>query len=277
MSMIYTYTWSHLLLLATMCGCTDTEDTVTDNWVAMLENQQKQMFPFTLWPLTYRTSTMIASPGMSSPSLIHISFGKETKNECNVTIKFYKSNEVLVICFQCPDKFQSTLLKQNSIVTVYDKVNLKTMKVLTKLQEENEDKDQDIKCIICTGYGMGATFATLMAHDLAKDFEEEAAFWESDTPRTTVDCVSFSMPEMGNEEYWREFDSLVDEHITVRHTEDVDIKFPKSCLFVGNKEKPVPTIKSIKGKHPIEPEKITRVPCERYMEDIDKKVSTLLF
>lgn len=279
MSMIYRYTWSHILLLANICGCKDTEETVTDNWVKMLENQHEQTFPFTLWPLTYRTSTMIASPGMSSPSILNISYGKrENKNSapstCEVTVKFYKSNEVLIICFQCNDNSQEILNDKTAIVKVYDKVNIKTMKVLTMFQDVEPDKE--LKCIICTGYGMGATFATLMAHDLAREFDDEAHFLELKAPKTSVDCVCFSMPEMGNEDYWKEFESLVDKHITIRHMDEEDITFPKSCMFIGNKRTPVPNTKALKGI-PLDKSqvgtRVTRVPCERYMEDIDKKVS----
>ena len=270
--MHYQYTWNHIVLLAHICGCKDTKETVTDNWVRILENQQQKMFPFTLWPLTYRTSTMIASPAMSSPSMANIS----SKNVCEVTTKFYKSNDVLIICFQCSEHWKKNLLSdQGNIVAMYDKVNTKTMKMLSKCQDENPE--QEIKCIICTGYGMGATIATLLAHDLAREFDEEAKFLGLENPKTTVDCVCFSMPEMGNDEYWNDFKSVVDEHITIRHTEETAIKFPTPSAFIGNANHD-----NLSNNHNTNNDKCNnhntktktiQVSCRRYMEDIEKMLT----
>ena len=63
------FSWSHLKLFAQMCNCEDDQNNVTENWIQMLENQHQSVFPFTLWPLTYRTSAVILSSSLSTPKL----------------------------------------------------------------------------------------------------------------------------------------------------------------------------------------------------------------
>ena len=296
-SMIYRYTWGHILLFAQMCNCDDTNETVTDNWVNMLENHHEKMFPFTLWPLTYRTSAVIASPCLLSPFVTNVVLQKGQPDQARVVVKFYRSNEVIVMCFQhigehnpvcsemCTFESGSKLVKGHgehssdnnkslvpcSIMSIYSKVKKKSMIELYKCRE-NDGKS--IKCIICTGYDIGAVLASFMACDLANDFKMEAEFMELDEPIISVDCISFSNPGFGNETYWSEFDSLVDEHINIKHLEEPPIKDAK-VVFVGNRDVPLKT----KPKFMMRSRSVkkilnhNKVPCQRYLEDIDKKIN----
>ena len=84
--MKYKYTWSHLKLFAQICGYPDTSSTIGENWVKILEKQQEQVFPFTLWPLTYRTSTLMASPAILTPTVSNIN-----THSCEMIVKLYRS------------------------------------------------------------------------------------------------------------------------------------------------------------------------------------------
>ena len=294
---MYRYTWSHILLFAQMCNCDDTNETVTDNWVSMLENQHEKVFPFTLWPLTYRTSAVIASTCLLSPFVTNVVLQKGLPDQSRVVVKFYRSNEVIIMCFQhvgehhssCTEMctFQGRMTKGHgehssndkqslvpcSIMNIYTKVKRKAMIELYKCRE-NDGKS--IKCIICTGYDIGSVLASFMACDLANDFKMEAEFMELENPLISVDCVSFSNPGVGNDKYWKEFDSLVDEHLNIKHHEEIPIKDPK-VVFVGNKDVPLKTrpklmmrsLSTLSSKKPF----VDKVPCERYLEDIDKKIN----
>ena len=113
-----------------------------------------------------------------------------------------------------------------------------------------------------------------MACDLANDFKMEAEFMELEEPLISVDCVSFSNPGFGNETYWSEFDSLVDEHLNVKHLEERPIK-NTNVLFVGNRDVPLKTRPKLMMKSRSVRNIFThnKVPCQRYLEDIDKKIN----
>lgn len=296
--MLYTYTWNHILLFAQMCNCTDTKSTVTENWVKMLENQQERLFPFTLWPLTYRTSAVIASTSLLSPSVV------TTKKDdpCRVVLKIYRSNDVIIMCFQhvgshegdsCPQlcKFNTDSMSEGhgehcsnkdlslvpcGLMNMYSRIKKKAMIELTKFRS-GEESGRSFSCIVCTGYEIGAVLATFMASDLANEFKSEAEFMGLEQPMISVDCVCFSIPAVANEKYWEEFDSLVDEHVSVKHNEEFTVEHPKPIVFVGNKPVPLKT----KGKHFIKLSRIktktqgqvASVPCLRYVEDIDRTLS----
>lgn len=91
--MIYKYTRNHLKLFAQICGCDDSSSSIGENWIKILEKQQEQTFPFTLWPLTYRTSTLMASPSIINPTISNI----RLNHACEMRVKFYRSNEVIVV------------------------------------------------------------------------------------------------------------------------------------------------------------------------------------
>ena len=273
--MIYTYTWNHVLLFAQMCNCEDTKATVTGNWVKMLEYQQEQLFPFTLWPLTYRTSAVIASTSLLSPTVATVK-----KDNCQVVVKIYRSNDVIIMCFQhvgnhagssCPElcKFNSDAIKKGhgihssdkryplvpcGLMNTYSRIKKKAMIELIKFRSTRE-QGNDFSCILCTGYEIGGILATFMACDLANEFKSEAEFMGLSQPTITVDCVCFSMPKVANDIYWDEFESVV---------------------FVGNKEVPLKTKKKLRMKFDFNfSKKVTSVPCSRYIEDIDQKIKVL--
>lgn len=296
--MIYTYTWNHVLLFAQMCKCEDTNATVTENWVKMLEHQQEQLFPFTLWPLTYRTSAVIASTSLLSPSVATVS-NKKGEDDCQVVVKIYRSNDVIIMCFQhvgnhagssCPElcKFNSDAIKKGhgthssdqkhplvpcSLMNIYSRIKKKAMIELMKFRSPGED-GSNFSCIICTGYEIGAILATFMACDLANEFKSEAEFMGLEQPMITVDCVCFSMPKVANDMYWDEFESLVDKHVSVKHTEESLVKNPKAVVFVGNKDVPLKTKKKLTVDFHFNRNngKVRSVPCSRYIEDIDRKI-----
>lgn len=291
--MKYRYSWNHILLFAQMCDCEDTKTTVTENWVKMLEGQQEDVFPFTLWPLTYRTSAVIASTSLLSPSISTVST-KKGEPACQVVLKVYKSNDVIIMCFQhvgdhagstCPElcKFNTDAVKKGhgihsknkrhslvpcGLMNMYSRIKKKAMIELTKVRSHG-----DLSCIICTGYEIGAILATFMACDLANEFKSEAEFMGLDQPMITVDCVCFSIPKVANNKYWEDFDSLVDEHVSVKHREEVLVENPKPVVFVGNKDVPLRTKKlyfiHLNKKSP---PKVRCVPCSRYVEGIDQKL-----
>ena len=295
--MLYRYSWNHILLFAQMCNCQDTRSTVTENWVKMLEGQQESLFPFTLWPLTYRTSAVIASTSLLSPSVSTVS--SKNGDECKVVLKIYKSNDVIIMCFQhvghhegrsCPElcRFNTDTITKGhgvhssnkhhslvpcSLMSMYSRIKKKAMIELTKFRSPHSGHQNDLSCIICTGYEIGAILATFMACDLANEFKSEAEFMGLDQPMIKVDCVCFSMPKVANNKYWEEFESLVDEHVSVKHREETPVDDPKPVVFVGNKDIPLRTKKKlfinlgVKGA-----QNVRCVPCSRYVEDIDHKL-----
>ena len=93
--MKYDYSWNHILLLAKICARIDDEDSVTASWVQTTEEHNRLTFPFTLWPLSYRTCEVTTSPAMCSPVSI-----PSTDSACNYSVKIFKCNEVIIICIQ---------------------------------------------------------------------------------------------------------------------------------------------------------------------------------
>ena len=93
--MKYEYTWSHVLLLATVCGLVEDDDSVTAKWVQITEDHNRRTFPFTLWPLTYRTCEVTTSPAMCSPVRI-----SSSHPACDYDATIIKCNEVVIICIQ---------------------------------------------------------------------------------------------------------------------------------------------------------------------------------
>lgn len=303
--MKYTYTWNHLLLFAQMCNCADTKNTVTENWVSMLESHHEQVFPFTLWPLTYRTSAVIASTSLNSPALASVSSSKKTKSDaddCKVVLKLYSSNEVVIMCFQhvgnhdswCPHMcmFKSDTIKSGhgmhssdkkhplvpcGLMSIYSRIKKKAMLELVKLRDP-EQSNSAFSCIICIGYGIGAVLATFMASDLGNEFKMEAEFMGLDKPNVSVDCVCFSIPEIGNDRYWEKFDSLVDKRVSIKHSDEFHVEKPRPILFVGNRRVPLSRSHTLSflGKKVGKSDKnikVKSVPCARYVQEISKTIN----
>ena len=296
--MIYTYTWNHILLFAQICNCEDTKSTVTENWVKMLESQQETIFPFTLWPLTYRTSAVIASTSLLSPSVTSVSRKSGEDDVCRVLLKIYRSNDVIIMCFQhvgshaasCPElcKFNTDAVTKGhgahssnekhslvpcSLMSLYSKIKKKAMIELMKFRAPGES-GSSFSCIVCTGYGMGAVLATFMACDLANEFKSEAEFMGLEKPTISVDCVCFSIPKIANDTYWEEFGTLVDKRLSVKHKQEIHVDHPQPTIFVGNKDVPLQTKRGffVKMKSARRQQLIPSVPCLRYVEEIEDSI-----
>lgn len=273
----FKHTWNHIKLFAQMCDCQDDDDTVTENWIQMLEKQHESVFPFTLWPLTYRTSAVIFSPSLSSPTVKTLTL---VPQQCRLIVKFYRSNEVIMICFQheslkntrkgshtCPcmkwcryegnnidpnhgqhSNNQKISLVKCAHMTMFSKVKKKVLTELAKYRQQDNDSDnQPITIVICMGYDKGAVLAALTASELASNFKIEAEFLGQECSQVSVDCISFSIPETGNEVYWDDFDKIVDSKIHVKYCEEEWPKCPKTCIFVGNNKYSKRTNFSIMG------------------------------
>lgn len=288
--MKYKYTWNHISLFATICECGDNSRTIGENWINILSNHQDRTFPFTLWPLTYRTSTLMASPSIVSPMMSSIPVQR-----CQMNVKFYRSNEVIVICFIHNDLLDTSTIPEDEEVCnkmcifdticeqspekmhggVHDEIpseetlvscglfytykNIRDV-VMNKLQTcRYQTSDTNVSCILCTGHGVGAAMANFMSIDLASEFKEEQEFMEWDKPCIIVDCVTFSSPiSLGNNNYWAEFESLVDKHIDIRHIhEEGDHVRSIKSLIVGKEEG--------NGKK-------DRVGIDKYIEGINKNI-----
>ena len=287
--MKYNYTWNHISLFATICECGESSHTIGENWINILSNHQDRTFPFTLWPLTYRTSTLMASPSIVSPMISSIPIQK-----CEMNVKFYRSNEVIVICFIHKDLVDNSIIPEDEEVCkqmcIFDTIFTQPIESIHGIHEESPDEteealvscgllntyrhvkkivmnklsicryqpsDSDVSCILCTGHGVGAAMANFMATDLASDFKDEQEFMNQDKPSVVIDCVTFSSPtSIGNNNYWTEFESLVDKHIDIRHIHEEGDH--SRSLVVGKEE----------GENI----KKDRIGIDKYIEDINKKI-----
>ena len=239
--MRHTYTWSHLLLLAKICERVDDGDSVTATWVEIVEKHHEQTFPFTLWPLSYRTCDANTSTSISSP--IRLS-GNEL--ECNYSVKMYRCNEVIIVCVQedaeyshlDPSCNKSCSIEKNfdyfdgnnnfhslrhsnskskplipcNIAHTYFKMKTPTMDSLYELQHGTVD---DIDSIICTGFGKSAILASCLAADISRVYEVEREFLGMDKKRICVDFFGFSSHLKASTAYWDSPDLSIDMYTTV--------------------------------------------------------------
>jgi len=229
--MRYKYTWSHIKILASICECDDTKVTITSNWINLLEEHHRETFPFTLWPLSYRTSTIMASSAICTPKCSNI----DVSVSCTMTVKIYKSNEVMVVCFQHKNKrdgssgsesnceqclgypcvFESVTEAENgenpSLLKTFKKIKSKTSREINKVIHNSSIDGGDISCMIFTGYGIGAAMASFMARDRALSQKKQQEHMNMDTPSIIVDCVTFESPaNLAGDKYWKQMESIVD-------------------------------------------------------------------
>jgi len=280
--MKYKYTWSHLKLFAQICGYSNSESNsnIGENWIEILENQQEMTFPFTLWPLTYRTSALMASPAVFSPTI-----SKFKTHSCEMNVKFYRSNEVIVVCFihksdteveDCTEFCLFDSICENidhkkhieksklddslvacGILTTYKSLKNKIIKQLNKCKSQNTESE--VSCIICVGYGKGGAMANFMSMDLSIEFKELQDFMDEES-EVIVDCVTFSSPSsIGNTKFWSDFESLVDGYIDVQHVTETEKKKRKS-IIIGDTEETV-----LMGRNDVD--------IHTYISEIDKKIN----
>ena len=198
-------TWSHLFLFIKLCDVRPSND-LTAEWVALLEEHHAHSLPFTLWPLTYRTSVVTASSAVESPH--------EFRASDDVNVRFYRSNDVLVVCTSCPDEllskysphaqedychrmaivnttFGTTTFRSHKSIHRYDpreilvpcdffqtycEARTVIMRELIKQLEES-DREGALTSVVCTGFRAGAIQAVYLAYDLAREFEEQRRFY----------------------------------------------------------------------------------------------------
>ena len=239
--MKHNYTWSHLLLLAKICERVDDGDSITASWVEIVEQHHEKTFPFTLWPLSYRTSDATTSPAISSP--VRLS-GDEL--ECNHSVKMYRCNEVIIVCVQEdleyshlePSCSKSCSIENSfdafdgnnnfhslrhstsktkplipcDIAHTYFKMKTLTMDSIYELQHGTTD---NIESIICTGFGKSANLASCLAADISRIYETERTFLGMDKKRICVDYFGFSSYMMASNTYWKAPDLSIDMYMTV--------------------------------------------------------------
>ena len=207
--MKYEYTWSHLLLLAKVCGKIDDDDSATASWVQITEEHNRQTFPFTLWPLTYRTCEVTTSPAMCTP--VHV-------RTTDYSVKVFKANEVVIVCIQdssrggsrdsacshpCLAEFDGdnhtgsgaellwcdavnhvdnhSLSKSEPLLPCHAAHRYNRMK--TKVNDVIYDIQDNVECVICTGYGEAAAMASCVACDMSRSYEAEKEFLGLETVR----------------------------------------------------------------------------------------------
>lgn len=297
--MRYSYTWNHIKILASICECNDTRVTITPNWINILDDHHKTTFPFTLWPLTYRTSTIMVSSALSTPKVSNLSHS----SNCNMTMKLYKSNEVMVICFQHEDNDRScekclnNPLEPNcifsmvnigrhgtdenkSLLRAFDKIKAKSMRNINKLLFESSINGHHTSCIIITGYGIGAAMASFMARELAILQKKEQIHLGLEKPNIAVDCVTFESPSnLAGDKYWKQIENIVDKYVDVQHHDKKRLRSIKECIHEENecssvKIGSVILIDSM-DKYTPDNDIFDDVSIGSYVKEIDKKIYML--
>ncbi|CAM9104896.1 unnamed protein product [Ectocarpus sp. 8 AP-2014] len=244
--MKYEYTWNHLLLLAKVCGKKDDDDSVTASWVQITEEHNRQTFPFTLWPLTYRTCEVTTSPAMCTP--VHV-------RTTDYTVKVFKANEVVIVCIQdsfptgarddecshpCRAEFEvdtgsvdelvsdgtenhvdkHSLSKSEPLLPCHEAHRYNRMK--TKVNDAIYDIQDNVECVICTGYGGAAAIASCVACDMSRSYEVEKEFLGLAAARVVVDFVGFSDRVVASPTYWKQNGASIDRYILVVFEEQAE-------------------------------------------------------
>ena len=240
--MKYEYTWNHLLLLAKLCGKTEDDDSVTASWVQITEEHNRQTFPFTLWPLTYRTCEVTTSPAMCSPVAVRTT---------DYVVKVIKANEVVIVCIQdskqdslrdsvcshpCLAEFvdgdshtgsgdellssdagshvdKHSLSKSEPLLPCHAAHGYNRMK--TKVNDVIYDIQDNIECVICTGFGEAAAMASCVACDMSRSYEAEREFLGLETTRVLVDFVGFSGRVVASPTYWKQNGMSINQYMLI--------------------------------------------------------------
>jgi len=250
--MKYDYTWNHIKLFADMCSRNDTDDNIVQNWVDILEVHHSNTYPFTLWPLTYKQSAVIASPSLISPKVISI---KHTE----LNIKFYASNDIIVVCFYNSGNCELETTK--SVIR-----GIKKQIMIYLMEHRGDEANMELMSIIFVGYGTESTLAILMSLDIGKELAKEADFMEEGENIITVDCVTFSTPNIPDE-IWLNFTQIVDTNINIIHTSDHKPKPPVTCILIGGHIDGTPSLKNILKK-----KKTQKITINVYIDAIIQKI-----
>lgn len=278
--MLLTYTWNHIKLLASICHTIDTQTTVTDNWMRLLDLHHMSTFPFTLWPITYRNSAVFASTAFVSPRVVSIS-------DSDVHIKFYISNDVMVICFQNsggsdtgygygeeneggeggkkpPDQYTKRFIKSVR------------GKIAKEMSRPRESGDIPLKYVICVGYNTEAVLAILMSIEIVERINAESEFFgKTDEAKVKVDCVTFSVPSVMSD-IWKKFSEMVDRNINIVHASDTRPKIPVNPIIVGSVHDSRPTSIMSSSIKNLLPARKSRTPSgvsiQKYIEALQKNI-----
>lgn len=235
------YTWNHILLFAQICGQIDDEDSATASWVRITEEHNKQTFPFTLWPLTYRTCEVTTSPAMCTP--IHL---PSTDAMCDYNVKLIKCNEVVIICIQ--ENSCGSWCRHPCRADLGGTVDEETGEADTEVSFDNHEGQHSnatdeplLPChaahcyhrmktdinnafyaiqdgtetVVCIGHGAGAAMASCLASDMSQTYEAEKEFLGLERRRVAVDFVGFSDNVVASPAYWDECSHHVDKYICI--------------------------------------------------------------
>lgn len=259
----------------------DTKNTITDNWMNLLDTHHRNSFPFTLWPITYRNSAVFASTAFVSPRIVSIPNSK-------VQIKFYNSNDIMVICFQNNGGEKSGYGfnpggRDKHGSGNYTKQFIKNVrgKIAKELGRPELSGDIPLKYVICVGYNTEAVLAMLMSIEIVEFINIESEFFgTADDAKVKVDCVTFSVPSVVSD-LWIKFSRMVDENINIVHAKDTRPKFPVNSIVVGSTHDTNPRSISISRSASIKNllssriSKESRANIKNYIDALQKNIGVL--
>lgn len=273
--MLHEYTWSHLRLLASICETRDTKDTITHNWMKLLESHHMSTFPFTLWPICYRNRAVFASPAFVSPKIVHIS-------NSTVQIKIYNSNDVMIICFQNTGEegsgYVDGAMDKGGLDTDADAkakrfIKRASGKISLEILELSKDKDNPLNYIVCVGYKTEAVLAILMSIQTVKLINTEYEM-KNIYVRAKVDCVTFSVPNVMSGA-WETLSGMVDESINVVHVNDVRPGIPTRSIVVGSTHDSRSVSRSVSRSQSIRgffSNRVSETDLQRYVDALQNKI-----
>lgn len=301
--MKHRYTWNHISLFAKLCERVDDSDSTTASWINIVEDHHSTTFPFTLWPLSYRTSDVTTSPSICSPVLLRF-----PGDVCDITVKIYVCNEVIVICVQngtlsedesstceIPSTVTSDRVTKHSlhhcedmsrgllpcnVARAYSIVKSEVLSHVYKSHKTSSDSKEGIKCVMCVGYGFSASIASCLASEIGKTYETQKDFLGLENKLVGVDFVGFSNPPTASRGFWLTTAGYVDNYISVNEIEAKSSRsgsmIPKPDMVhatVGDwgsnrRSKPMLKIRSKKGggkrREPLD--------ISEYIAEIDRKI-----
>lgn len=260
------YTWNHISLLAKLCESVDDNYSITASWINIVETHHSTTFPFTLWPLTYRTSDVNTSPSICSPIFLQF-----PGTVCDIAVKVYVCNEVIIVCIQNDDIFdeegsncvepcgvggsvsvttsghkqrhcddENTRLLPCNVSTIYPRIK---EEVLPHIYTSHMESRGSIDCVIFVGHGFSASIASCLASDIGRTFESQREHLGLDKKLVGVDFVGFSSTPLASNAYWESVGTSIDNYISVdlargRVPRQVLISNPMcSYLLIGEKNK----------------------------------------
>lgn len=239
--MKYSYTWNHIALFAKLCKTIDDDDSVTSSWIKIVESHHASTFPFTLWPLKYRTSDVTTSPSICSPVIMSF-----IDCQPEIHVKIYVSNEVIIVCVQngkiydniceVPSLIQTKsntndhschvdeakraeALLPCTINKVYSLIKDDVLRHIYRcIYESQNETTESIRCVICTGHGMSSSLASCLASDMGNQYETQKEFLGLEERSVNIDFVGFSSPPLGSRKYWESHHGHIDNYISIGET-----------------------------------------------------------